>query len=147
MLVLLLICYKCFFFFTIDMEKLFAARAVELCNFTVRYLIVVKKVGFFEGRGGGADWKKKINDFPCGGGGNVLPNHQRLVATLEVGICSTHCICTFFARWAPICMLSRCLVTQFAHSELSRKFIKSALLVGYECQRHRLLPHLQLVVN
>ena len=32
---------------------------------------------------------------------------------------------------APICMLSRCLLTE---SELSRKFIKSALLVGY-CSR------------
>ncbi len=32
--------------------------------------------------------------------------------------------------WHPICMLSRCLLTKISASELSRKFIKSALLVG-----------------
>ncbi len=36
-----------------------------------------------------------------------------------------------FARLAPICMLSRCLLTKISALELSWKFIKSALLVGY----------------
>ncbi len=41
-----------------------------------------------------------------------------------------HISCRFFARLAPICTLSRCLLTKFSASELRRKFIKSALLVG-----------------
>ncbi len=42
----------------------------------------------------------------------------------------THCI-HVFACLAPICMLSRCLSLKISASELSRIFIKSALLVGY----------------
>ncbi len=41
----------------------------------------------------------------------------------------TRCI-HVFARSAPICMLSRCLLKENSASELRRKFIKSALLVG-----------------
>ncbi len=36
-----------------------------------------------------------------------------------------------FARLAPICMLSRCLSTKFLHRNSCRKFIKSALVVGW----------------
>ncbi len=36
----------------------------------------------------------------------------------------------FLLVLAPICMLSRCSLTKISASELSRKFIKSALLVG-----------------
>ncbi len=32
---------------------------------------------------------------------------------------------------APTCMLSQCLATKMSASELSGKFVKSALLVGY----------------
>ncbi len=46
----------------------------------------------------------------------------------SVGIC-TRCV-HVFARLAPICVLSRCLFNKISASELSRKVIKSALLVG-----------------
>ena len=48
----------------------------------------------------------------------------------SVGTCTrcTHVFCTF---WQRICMLSRCSVTKISASELRRKFIKSALLVGF----------------
>ncbi len=46
----------------------------------------------------------------------------------SVGI-YTHCI-HIFARLVPICVLSRCLSTEVSASELTRKFIKSVLLVG-----------------
>ena len=36
-----------------------------------------------------------------------------------------------FARLSPICKLSRCLLTKFPASELRRRLIKSALLVGH----------------
>ncbi len=48
----------------------------------------------------------------------------------SVGMCSTRRTHAF-ARLAPICMLCRCLSNAISASELSRKFIKSALLVGY----------------
>ena len=35
-----------------------------------------------------------------------------------------------FARFVPICMLSRCLSTRFLHRSSVGKFIKGALLVG-----------------
>ncbi len=42
-----------------------------------------------------------------------------------------HIAYAVFARLAPICsMLSRCLLNKVSASELSRKFIKSVLLVG-----------------
>ncbi len=47
----------------------------------------------------------------------------------SVGIC-IRCI-HVFEHLAPICMLSRCLLTKISASEPSRKFIESALLVGY----------------
>ncbi len=61
----------------------------------------------------------------------IVPNHQRWHAKwkLRWNILYTHCI-HVFARLAPICMLSRCLSTKISASELRRKFIKSALLVG-----------------
>ena len=39
-------------------------------------------------------------------------------------------VCKVDSRFCTTCMLSRCLVTKVSASELSRKFIKSALLVG-----------------
>ena len=48
----------------------------------------------------------------------------------SVGIYYTQCI-HVFARLAPIGMLSRSvIINKISASELSRKFIKSALLVG-----------------
>ena len=41
-----------------------------------------------------------------------------------------HVAHTFWHVLAPTCMLSRCLSTKISASELRRKFIKSALLVG-----------------
>ena len=41
-----------------------------------------------------------------------------------------HVACTFSHVWAPFRMLSRCLLTKISASELRRKFIMSALLVG-----------------
>ena len=46
----------------------------------------------------------------------------------SVGTC-THCIHAF-AYFAPICMLSRSLLTKISASELSAKFICCELLVG-----------------
>ncbi len=43
----------------------------------------------------------------------------------------THCM-HVFARLALICVLSRVLTNKISASELSRKFIKGALLVGQE---------------
>ncbi len=36
--------------------------------------------------------------------------------------------------WAPICMLGRCFISKISASDLSRKSIKSALLVGLGAQ-------------
>ncbi len=36
---------------------------------------------------------------------------------------------TFWHVWAPIRMLSRCLLNKISASELSRKFVESALLL------------------
>ena len=44
----------------------------------------------------------------------------------SVGICTRRM--HVFARLAPICMPSRCLVTKISASELSQKFVKCALL-------------------
>ncbi len=49
----------------------------------------------------------------------------------SVGI-HTHCI-HVFARLVPIFMLSRCSLANISAWKLSRKFIKSALLVGRVC--------------
>ncbi len=49
-----------------------------------------------------------------------------------------------FAHLVPICMLNRSLLTKISASELSRKFIKSALLVGEASQRCRVLRQLTL---
>ena len=43
-----------------------------------------------------------------------------------------HVAYMFSHVWAPTRMLSRCLLTRVSASELSRKLIKSALLVGWE---------------
>ena len=42
------------------------------------------------------------------------------------------CCIHIFACLAPICVLGRCLLKKISASELSRKFIKSALLVGQQ---------------
>ena len=49
---------------------------------------------------------------------------------MEAQLEYAHIAYTFFARSAPIYMLSRCLLTKISAAELSRKSIKSALLVG-----------------
>ncbi len=54
-----------------------------------------------------------------------------VICKMEAQLENAHISYTFFARLAPSCMLSRCLFTKISASELSRKFIKSALLVGY----------------
>ena len=48
----------------------------------------------------------------------------------SVGI-STHCMHVFCTFGARLVCSSRCLVTKISASELSRKLIKGALLVGY----------------
>ena len=52
------------------------------------------------------------------------------VGKMEAQSEHAHIAYTFLHVWAPICMLSRCLVTKISASELRRKSIKSALLVG-----------------
>ncbi len=42
-----------------------------------------------------------------------------------------HVACMFLHVPAPICTLSRCLLTKISASELRRKIVKSALLVGH----------------
>ena len=63
-----------------------------------------------------------------------VPNHQRWYANWKFSwnmyVC-THCTLHVFAHLVPICMLSRCLLNKISASELSRKFIKGALLVGH----------------
>ncbi len=56
----------------------------------------------------------------------------------SVGIFA-HCI-RVFARLVSICMLCRRLSTKISASELSRKLIKSALLVGQEVYLYYFLP-------
>ena len=58
-----------------------------------------------------------------------------VVCKMEVQLKYTHIAYLFFARLAPICMLSRVPIIKISASELSRKFIKSALLVGDERMR------------
>ncbi len=48
---------------------------------------------------------------------------------MSVGIC-THCI-PVFARWAPDLHAQSVIINKISASELSQKFIKSALLVGF----------------
>ncbi len=65
-------------------------------------------------------YEKKIRQI------EVLPNQQRRwYGGMESQLESMH----VFALWAPTCMLSWCLINK-NFLELSRKFIKSALLVG-----------------
>ncbi len=47
----------------------------------------------------------------------------------SVGICA-RCVQHVLASLAPTCMLSRCSLAKISASEVSRKFIKSVLLVG-----------------
>ena len=61
------------------------------------------------------------------GGGNPT-NNSGMQNGSSVGI-YTQCI-HVFAHFAPICTLCRALINKISPSELSRKFIKSALLVG-----------------
>ncbi len=63
---------------------------------------------------------------------NMLPSHQRWQAKVEAQSECVRVAHTFLHIWAPIRMLGRCLVTKFSASELSRKFIKGALL-GWVC--------------
>ena len=58
------------------------------------------------------------------------PNHQRWYAKMEAQLEHMHPACTFFACLAQTCRLGRCFISKTSASELSRKFIKSLLLVG-----------------
>ena len=61
----------------------------------------------------------------------LTPNQQWHVACKMESSGGIYSHCThIFACLAPICMISRWLVNKISASELSRKFIKSALLVG-----------------
>ncbi len=70
--------------------------------------------------------------------GHKLHTYQRACPTTNGGMqmeaqleyIPVHIANTFFARSAPICKLSWCLLTKISASELSKKFNKSALLVG-----------------
>ena len=53
----------------------------------------------------------------------------------SVGICT--CCIHIFARLASTCMLSPVRINKISASELSRKFIKGALLVGYKHKRKK----------
>ncbi len=69
--------------------------------------------------------------FPwCSAISNWQPNQQRWYAKWKrsVGIC-THCM-HVFARLAPDLCAQSVLISKISASELRRKFIKSALLVG-----------------
>ena len=68
-----------------------------------------------------------------------LPNHQWVACKMEAQSEHVRVAYTFFARLAPTCMLSRCLITKISASELRRKLIKSALSVGYGCGGGRFL--------
>ena len=50
-----------------------------------------------------------------------------------------HVARTFFARSAPICYAQSVLINKVSASEVSRKFTKSALLVGYSAPYGRKL--------
>ncbi len=60
---------------------------------------------------------------------NFLSQPATVVCKMEAQSEHVHIKCTFLRILAPIRMLSRCLVTKISASELSRKFIKSALLL------------------
>ena len=60
----------------------------------------------------------------------VLPNHQRSHAKMEAQLEHVRVAYTFYAGLAPTCMLQSVIGNKISASELSRKFIKSALLVG-----------------
>ncbi len=46
---------------------------------------------------------------------SLLPNPPTVVCKMEAQLEYVHIACTFFARLAPIFMLSRCLLTKFLH--------------------------------
>ncbi len=60
----------------------------------------------------------------------TVPNHQRRWHNGGSAGIGTRRVHVFIARLAPTCVLGRCLVKKISASELSRNFVKSALLVG-----------------
>ncbi len=58
------------------------------------------------------------------------PQPPTVVCKAKTQLDYIHISYTCFARLAQICMLSRCLLKEISASELSRKFTKTALLVG-----------------
>ena len=58
------------------------------------------------------------------------PNHQRWHAKMEARSEYSHVACTFLHVWRPILHAQSMLIDKISASELSRKFIKSALSVG-----------------
>ena len=77
-------------------------------------------------------WEEEEEEEEEGRKKERVPNHQRRHAKwkLSWNDVRTHFM-HIFARLTPICMFSRCLVTEFLH----RNFIKSALLVGFAMWR------------
>ncbi len=62
------------------------------------------------------------------------PSHQTVACKMEAQLEYVHIACTFSHVWSRFVMLGRCLPRKISASELRRKFIKSALLVGREQQ-------------
>ncbi len=61
----------------------------------------------------------------------LVPNHQRWYAIWKAQLeYNTRCI-HVFAHLAPICMLSRCLLTKLVHRSSVGSLLRVHLLVGY----------------
>ncbi len=71
------------------------------------------------------------------GGSRGRPNQQRWRAKMEAQSEYVHVAYTFLHVLAPICYARSVLVNKISASELSRKSIKSALLVGERGGRER----------
>ncbi len=61
---------------------------------------------------------------------NEIPNHQPVVCKMEAQLEYTHIAHTFLHVWHLNLYAQPMLVNKISASELSRKFIKNALLVG-----------------
>ncbi len=92
---------------------------------------------FFLGGGGGEGGKRETflgkECFPAKSVAPFLlcvPNHQRWYAKMEA---QSECVTDFCTFGAQICDAQPVLIDKISASELSWKFVKSALLVGYVC--------------
>ena len=79
-----------------------------------------------------------------------VPNHQRWHGKMEAQLESIHTAYTFPHIRHRFCMLSRCSLAKISASELSRKLIKSVLLVGNHLRKKKPLyleaPHIPRTV-